>query len=93
MPEKPNDEQAPEQMFGVVKRRNCIMNSNNLGNQNSSTQYTRTFEDDKDSEAFGRMCNLLETKINDGASMLLEREERPPYNPALVMDLRYEMVS
>jgi hypothetical protein len=65
------------------------MTSKNFGKRNYLTQYTCAIQDTEASlenvKGFGN--NLLETEINDEASMLLKREESSPCNPALVMDL------
>jgi len=78
---------------------NNVMNSNYPGKRTFLTPYTWNFQqDDQDTEAYSHnlkkmLNNLLKTKISGEDSMLLKSEDLPPCNPAVVMDLRHEMVS
>jgi hypothetical protein len=75
------------------------MNSNYRGKRIFLTPHAWNFQKDgQDTEAnshnLKKMLNsLLKTKISDEDAMLLRSDDCPPCNPAVVMDLRHEMVS
>jgi cell division protein YceG involved in septum cleavage len=91
--------QVSKNTFEDKKYMNHVINSNYPGKRTFLTPYTWNLQkDDQDTEVYSQnlkkmLNNLLKTKIRDEDSMLLKSEDRPPCNPALVMDLRHEMVS
>ena len=68
------------------------MNSNYPRKRMFLTPCTWNFQQG-DSHLKKMLNNLLKTKIRGEDSMLLKSEDLPPCNPAVVMDLRHEMVS
>jgi hypothetical protein len=86
-------------MFKDNKYVNYVINLNNSGKRIFLTPYSWNIQkDDQVAEAYSQhlkkiLNTLLKTKISDEDSMLFKSEGHPPCNPALLMDLRHEMVS
>lgn len=97
MPENSINKDTPLKIFGERKHRDYVHNNTKQKyfesyNWNNSQRHEDVRASSENVQEI--VSNLLAMKIiSDDTSALLKKETTSPQNPALIMDLRHEMVS